>query len=429
MTRSPGYDKSSYYADETGFQTPTPYSDAADVLLSDATLQLISRYPIVVAITSILSAKAEVADKLAEYVKGGGVLVVTASTLASLPGGLLGLAVSEPLRGGVAACDHLVAVGPVQVQLLNGGPGAKATVTVNETSPSKVCQLLASPAVSGRLLAAATAQDGTPLAVALKSGKGTILAVLSTGVASSPQVTIPITVNRSASSNHLNQPLPLPFPLLKSTEALLADAFQSQLLFSPGEPESDQPQLAHIINRVSPTEFLLQIANTRMQQQTFNITSKIGPISSISEVLLSDAHLAANPNTPGFPPAGSESVDRGHSTATTIGGGDIRVFKIRLAANENLVCESLPSVAAQPNPSRIAIKLDVNAAQDARAAVLLRPSFRQHFDTIVVQRRACAKQTECVLFKIAGAEQPLYCCLWGARYVRVLVVISGGSHK
>lgn len=36
----PGYDKSSYYADETGFQTPTPFSDGADVLLSDATLQL-----------------------------------------------------------------------------------------------------------------------------------------------------------------------------------------------------------------------------------------------------------------------------------------------------------------------------------------------------------------------------------------------------
>ena len=156
-----GYDKSSYYLDETGFQTPTPYGDAADVLLSDATLQLLARYPVVVATTSIVSAKAEVTDKLSAYVKHGGILVVTASTLASFSGGLLGISVAERLRGGVAACVHSIPPGPVQLHLPNG-----QTTTVDEDAPSKVCRLLADPVASanGRLKVAATAHDGTPLA-------------------------------------------------------------------------------------------------------------------------------------------------------------------------------------------------------------------------------------------------------------------------
>ena len=127
-------------------------------------------------------------------------------------------------------------------------------------------------------------------------------AVLSTGVSSVPQVPLPIVVNKSSGANHLEQPLPLPFPLLSSTEALLASLFQSQVLFSSGEPayyrlssavtsvatepgasndgtldfgekspnsgfwrKGQSLQLATITNRQSSTEWLVQIANTRMQ--------------------------------------------------------------------------------------------------------------------------------------------------------------------
>ena len=338
-----------------------------------------------VATTSIVSAKAEVADKLSQYVKNGGLLTVTASTLASLPGGLLGVSVAERLMGGVAACIKSVAPGPVKLHLLNGGQSA----TVDETAPAKACRLLADPAVGGHLKIAATAHDSTALAYSLTVGRGTLLVLLSTAIASSPQVQIPIEMNRSTSSNHLNQPLPNPYPLLKSTEALLSDIFKSQVLFSPGEP-SGQIQLAHIINRVSSTEYLMQIANTRMQEQTFNVTSSIGPIASITEVMLADAHIAV-PGVPGFAPAGSGSVDRGHSSATAIAGGDIRVFKIKLAAKE--ACELLLPVPAEPNPSRVAIKLDQNSIPDVRQAILLRPSFRQHFDSVVVDWRYLESRT------------------------------------
>ena len=173
----PGYDKSSFYVDETGFQTPTPFGDAADVLLSDATLQLLSRYPVVVATTSIISAKAEVSDKLSRYVTSGGVLVVTASTLASLPDGLLGLSVSERLRGGVAACKHTVPPGPVQLNLPSAGG---EVTTVDEGAASAVCRLLVDTSSSyhelPRLKVVAKAHDGTPLVYSLAAGNGTIFA-------------------------------------------------------------------------------------------------------------------------------------------------------------------------------------------------------------------------------------------------------------
>ena len=44
----PGYQNSSYYHDESGFLTPTPYGDAADCLLSDAPGWLLPRYSLLV---------------------------------------------------------------------------------------------------------------------------------------------------------------------------------------------------------------------------------------------------------------------------------------------------------------------------------------------------------------------------------------------
>ena len=124
------------------------------------------------------------------------------------------------------------------------------------------------------------------------------------------------------------------------------------------------------------------------REQTFKIASHIGPIASISEVTLLDSHLAAA-GVPGFAPAGSSSVDRGHSTATTIAGGDVRVFKIKLAAAED--CTLLPPVLPQPNPSRIAIKLDQNSLQ-VRTSVF----------TVFVHTKTYDYETRCTHTLLSG---------------------------
>ena len=72
----PGYQNSSYFHDESGFNAPTPYGDMADCLLSDAPPWLLARYPVVV-VAGELSGGREIRDKLQAYLSGGGHLVVT----------------------------------------------------------------------------------------------------------------------------------------------------------------------------------------------------------------------------------------------------------------------------------------------------------------------------------------------------------------
>ncbi len=71
----PGYQDSSYFHDETGFLTATPYGDSADVLLSDAPGWLLDRYPLLV-IAGDVQIDEELRDKLGAYVRSGGRLVV-----------------------------------------------------------------------------------------------------------------------------------------------------------------------------------------------------------------------------------------------------------------------------------------------------------------------------------------------------------------
>jgi len=69
----PGYADASYFHDETGFLTATPYGDIADCLLSDAPLWLLERYPVL--IWAGTRQNAELRHKLEAYVRQGGRLL------------------------------------------------------------------------------------------------------------------------------------------------------------------------------------------------------------------------------------------------------------------------------------------------------------------------------------------------------------------
>ncbi|MCX6622959.1 MAG: hypothetical protein NTY38_18210 [Acidobacteria bacterium] len=71
----PGYQDSSYFHDESGFLTATPFGDAADVLLSDAPGWLLDRYPVLV-IAGDLTLDAELRARLDAYVRNGGWLLM-----------------------------------------------------------------------------------------------------------------------------------------------------------------------------------------------------------------------------------------------------------------------------------------------------------------------------------------------------------------
>jgi sugar phosphate isomerase/epimerase len=86
----PGYQDSSYFHDESGFNAPTPYGDMADCLLSDVQGWLLQRYPVVV-VAGELAGGIEIRAKLEAYAREGGHLVLTAGNLAKFPGGIAGI--------------------------------------------------------------------------------------------------------------------------------------------------------------------------------------------------------------------------------------------------------------------------------------------------------------------------------------------------
>ncbi len=85
----PGYQDSSYFHDEAGFITPTPFGDIADCVLSDAPLWALERYAVII-VAGELGGGREVRDRLQTYAERGGHVVITAGNLAKLPGGIAG---------------------------------------------------------------------------------------------------------------------------------------------------------------------------------------------------------------------------------------------------------------------------------------------------------------------------------------------------
>ena len=79
-------------------------------------------------------------------------------------------------------------------------------------------------------------------------------------------------------------------------------------------------------------------------------------------------------------PASTPLPRPGANTNKTIRGGDIRIFHIRL--NGATSVEEIDVVVGPPLPKMRG--LAVRGAQSLREAVILRPSFLQHFDTVVM---------------------------------------------
>ena len=77
----PDYERASYFHNESGFLTGTPFNDATDVLLADTPLCILNRYSIVILFSGVRDMKEELRYKLEAYVNQGGTLVVNSRTL------------------------------------------------------------------------------------------------------------------------------------------------------------------------------------------------------------------------------------------------------------------------------------------------------------------------------------------------------------
>jgi len=335
----PRYQNSSYFHDESGFITPTPYGDIADCILNDAEEWLLHRYPAIVIVGEV-SGNLELREKLQGYIEQGGTLVITAGNLAGLPDGLAGVSAS----GESIKCDA-----GSQVQF--------AAEIVTEGA----CFELASPQLPEQAHVLARC-CGIPLAVEVACGKGKLIALSSLfGLSKEPAIQ-PVV-------SEIDKSLPKLYPLLKHVQIILHRVFQSQMLFGTGE------ELSCITCRKTPGEYTLAICNNSLSELPLNITSYCGSIESIRELPLAQSEKHAV----GYLPEGFEDAEIGISGKETIAGGDVRVFLLKI--REQNVCE-IPQITPPSRPRNRAFPL--RNIRSIKEAILAKPTFFEHFDSVLV---------------------------------------------
>jgi len=331
----PGYQDSSYYHDERGFIAPTPYGDIADCLLSDSPGWLLRRYPVLI-LGGELSGGEELRDKLSAYVENGGYLVITAGNLSKFADGLAGLKADAGIRS----------FGPDEC----AGLGEEFSFELSELSLPPHARVLE------RI-------GGAPSVVESKLGKGSVLALASPfGIPSARVV-------QDHVQSRTDQPLPKPYPLLRHVRAALDAVLRSQKLFDAGDG------LNMITCRKGRGEYSLLISNDALAPKPFKLVSLCGEIESAVEIPLDQSEK----NAVGFLPEGFENAEVGKSSETIIAGGDVRIFRVKVREES---VEEIPHMPPSPGPRGRLLPLRGN--RSIQEEILLRPTFFEHFDGVVV---------------------------------------------
>ncbi|HUW60175.1 MAG TPA: hypothetical protein VMZ06_04140 [Candidatus Bathyarchaeia archaeon] len=331
----PGYVDASYYHDERGFISPTPYGDIADCLLSDAPPWVLDQYPVII-LAGRITLTAELMDNLRGYVENGGCLVTTAGNLGCVMTG-------TPLAAGNQThCDK------------------EQAQAVGETDPFSLVSLEFSD--DARILASV---KDIPAVVEVEVGAGRVIAVASEWASTDAVPAVPI-------DSKIDAPLEKPYRMPNFVRAALDQLLREQMLFEVGEG------LSLITCRCNPGEYILGICNNALEPLPFKIVSHCGPIETIRELPLDQSEKTAE----GYLPEGSENAVLGQSSDTTIAGGDVRVFRVNV--REENVKEMKRPVPPAPPKGRI---LPLRGQRPVKEEILLRPTFFQHFDGVVLDWR------------------------------------------
>jgi hypothetical protein len=309
----PGYQDSSYFHDESGFITSTPYGDSADCLLSDAPGWLLDRYPLLI-VAGELRGGLELRDKLENYARNGGHLALPAGDLTKLPGGLAGL--------------------------------TNATTIVSTN---------------------------------LGKGRLTIL-----GPAFGVDL---VTIPKAASASKVDRPLAKPYALRPAFREAVHNLLDHQQLFTAGT------NLSCITCRKGPGEYTLGVLNNSWRELPLQIVSRCGPIESIVELPLGESEK----NSEGYLPEGVDGQAIGQSTEHSIAGGDVRIFLVRVEESD---VEGIPHRRPPPRPRERALPL--RKLSSIKEEILARPTFFEHFESVVVDGTYLRERERAALQREAG---------------------------
>lgn len=351
----PGYQDASYFHDETGFIAPTPYGDVVDCILSDCPLWLLQQYPVLV-IGDKLRSGHEIKDKLEKYVESGGHLIITAGSLENMPGGLSGINTGQ---------------GDISFEI-------DASISYNNTELKEATAFTIKKIISAEESKTIATCQQKPLVIEHTAGLGKITVFASPfGLGSN---------SRDLPESKIDSALLTPFPLLNHCKLILGDIFSKNEIFNTGE------ELSLITCHKSKGEFTVAVCNNSWDEKPLQITSDVEKIIKIIELPLDCTEQKAI----GFLPK-SVVKQTGKNSRKTIAGGDIRIFTIKTEENN---IEAIPYIQALANPVKRGLSL--RNISSIKEEILLRPTFFQHFDRIIIDWKYLYEKEESILAKESG---------------------------
>lgn len=357
----PGYRAGALMHDESGYISPTPFGDAADVLLSDALVSVLSLYDTVILAHRIETDSQDTALRLMSFISSGGTVVATASTLSDL-GGLAGVS--------IGSCSPLPKGATFKI--------ADGSADIVETRPLVICT---GSGPTWDVLA--TAPNGAPAAVRISFNQGSLIVIfvgnygMSTDRDDNPPPLYSCSVDEQDS--RAAQPALMSDFVRYFIEKSLSDA----ALFDLG------PALAWVPSKISPSNYILTITNPTLAEQGISIKSKIGQIAWIEVLSIDESEKTAV----GYLPHGFEKAKIGKTTNTTLAGGDTIIVRVVLQTDSTT---SIPAALAPTRKINLAARRLLRlgpSAGNLRRAILARPQFDEVFGGLLIDHSYLASRT------------------------------------
>lgn len=319
----PGYENAGFYRDERGFETPTPYGEIADVLLSDARLSVLTRYDTLI-LTSDVALDAELCEKLKTFVEDGGTLIAFA---------------------GMAVRDAQYAF-----KLF----GLKALTSEGD----------------GRY--AAIAADGMPMSGGVYTnacGEGkTVLMLCEDGLERTNEA--------FTADNASNEPICQPYRFSADVHAALDNALCDVQILSVSNPA-----LQYALAAREQGEYTLYVGNSGFAAERFDLIARAGRLLSAEELPIEDGVVGL----PEFLPLlrGEPGAPCRAEGQYVIEPGNAKIFRVRLGEEGVARLPELNPVEVRRN---LYVKLPASKPAMKRA-MLDWPTFSHHFDGFIVSAR------------------------------------------
>ena len=185
----------------------------------------------------------------------------------------------------------------------------------------------------------------------------------------------------------VDRSLPRPWPLEPAAAEVLDQAVASAALFAV------DPALQLITCRKGTGEYTLGVFNNTWRELPLRIASRCGDLVSLRELPLDQSEKGAV----GYTPEGVDPAALGRSTDTTIAGGDVRLFAVKVAES-NVVEIPYARPPTRPQGRFLPLRQIVSLKE----ALLARPTFFEHFDGVVVDWRYLHDRESAALAAEAG---------------------------